>query len=170
MPAPLLYLSKNQINAIIPNIAVKDDVTVAIEHNGSVAASTTVRAAAFAPGIPLQGDGLRGQAAVINEDGTLNSASHPAKAFSIASVYVLGVNPSGAAGQIAGPATPLTNVPIVVIGNNVPEIRYAGSSPGQVSALTQINFVVPELTSGTKEIYVVIGNLSSPFGALITIQ
>lgn len=170
MPAPLLYLSRHQINAIVPNIVVKDSVTVAIEHNGSVVASTTVHAAAFSPGIPLQGDGLRGQAALVNEDGTLNSPSHPAKPFSIATLYVFGVNPSGKAGQIADSATPLTDVPIVVVGNNVPDIKYAGPSPGQVSALTQINFVVPELFKATQEVYVVIGNVSSPFGALITIQ
>ena len=168
--APLLYASRNQINAIVPNIAAGDDVMVTIEHNGAEFASSTIASAPVAPGIPLQQDGIRGEAAVINHDGTLNSATNPAGAGSVVSLFVFGVSPSATAGTFATAATPLAAPPVVVVDNLVADIRYAGSAPGLITAVSQINFVVPQLAAGTHPIYIVINGYSSPFGAILAMH
>ena len=169
-PAPLLYASKNQINAIVPSLTAPAGAMVTIEHDGSVFASSSVVVAPVAPGIPLQQDGIRGEASVINHDGTLNSAANPAPSGSVVSLFVFGVNPSGAPGTFATAAMPLAAPPVVVVDNAVADIRYAGSAPGLITAVTQINFVVPQLVAGKHLIYIVMDGYSSAFGAFIAIR
>src|SRR5437879_815644 len=90
-PAPLLYVSRNQINAVAPfAIAGAERATVQLRSGGRTLPSISVPVLAADPGIfTLDATGF-GDAAVINQDGTLNSASHPASIGSIISFLLTG--------------------------------------------------------------------------------
>ena len=68
--------------------------------------------------------------ALVNQDGSVNSAGHPAPAGSTMTLYALGL----------GAAT------AQVIFNNPATLTYQGPAPGQIQGVTQINFVVPPVT------------------------
>ena len=101
------------------------------------------------PAIPEVFQTNAGIAAAINQDGTINSQSHPAKSGTIVTVWATGVGlpVPGADGQETTVAQQLCNCGISAaftqIGTTyyVP-LAYAGAAPGTVTGVVQINFQV----------------------------
>jgi uncharacterized protein (TIGR03437 family) len=146
-------------------------VGVAIERDGAVIASADSLVRDAAPGILVQGASRTGQAAALNQDNLPNDPRRPASQGSIVSLYTLGVPaPAGPDGQVASAATPLAVLPEVVVGNRVAKVLYAGPSPGLVAAVTQINFVVPEVTGDAVPVYIIAAGYGSAFGAALSIR
>src|SRR5262249_35091949 len=100
-PAPLLYVSFDQINAVVPyDTASKIQVEVRIENNSGVCPSPPhpfincgsaqmIELAYVSPGFPIVAPGVfsadvsgAGQAAAFNQDGTVNGPASPAPAGS----------------------------------------------------------------------------------------
>src|SRR6185369_4403762 len=78
VPAPLLYVSDRQSSAIVPYaVAGRPSVDVQVEYRGVRSDAVTAPVLASRPGIfSLDGSG-RGQGAILNEDGSVNSPSNP---------------------------------------------------------------------------------------------
>ena len=156
-PAPLLSAGPNEITAVVPFEVAPADLSVnsfAAEVqilNPSVAVQpATVTIAPAAPAIYTVGEAT-GQALMINQDGTPNSAQNPALQGSIVTIYATGLNntaPPLATGAIASAAAPLAFASQLGVGLSGDEILYAGAAPGFVAGLTQINFQIPVKTSG----------------------
>lgn len=152
LAAPLLYVSSNQINAVVPfGIAGQTTTTVSIEANGTVALPAFSQAvSASAPAIfTLDGSGY-GQAAALNQDGSINSASNPAAQGSIISFFVTGVGmmtPVPADGSVSrGPsAVPVLPVTMYIGFTPVEQFQYVGDAPGFIEGAVQINAVIPKL-------------------------
>ena len=149
IPAPLLYVSSSQINAVTPfEVTIGTSGTLQITVNGAPLSGFRVFADAAAPEIFRNSDG---SAAAINQDGTVNSAANPAKVGSILSIWVTGVPQAGGIdGQMQTSAQPtfcgcwlqtFTPPP------NAVSIDYAGAAPGTVAGVTQINFEAPNQPS-----------------------
>jgi uncharacterized protein (TIGR03437 family) len=166
VPAPLLYVSNGQSSAIVPSaIAGRTSVEVQVEYRGVLSDSATVPVLASRPGIlTLDGSG-RGQGAVLNEDGSVNSASNPARRGSVITIFATGGGEaaSGVAdGQIVDGVLPRTTLPVSVVfdfdsdayvfpdvdefgdGPKLGDVLFAGGSRGSVVGLLQINVRVPE--------------------------
>ncbi len=112
--AQLLYVSDQQINAVIPpatqgHTAIKLNV-------GS--ASWTVPVTSAAPGV------FR----VLNQDNTLNSASNPAARGSVIQIFGTGFN---------------SEHTTVTLGGKPAQTLFAGQAPGAVAGLFQINVTLP---------------------------
>ena len=158
MPAPLLYVSKNQINAVVPfGVAGLSQVTIQIERNGASdmpPLQTTV--VESAPGVFLGPSG----AAAINQDGTINSKEHPAARHSIVSIFLTGaglMEPVPADGAV--PKLPYAKPVLPVSIDGGAEILYAGDAPGLVEGVVQINFRLPKLAGdGLTPLQIQIGN------------
>jgi uncharacterized protein (TIGR03437 family) len=99
-------------------------------------------------------DGLgKGQAAVLNYDDAsgsyvINSSSAPAARSSTIVIYATGLgdllDPTIPNGQVATGATTLAaNTVRVDIDGQPAVVTYAGTTPGAVSGLVQINAIVP---------------------------
>jgi len=143
--APLFYVSASQINLQVPyEVGGKSSTAVVVESSG--VASTTIRTpvVASAPGIFTFS--RSSWAIVLNQDGTLNSASAPAPRGSVVTLFSTGqgqVSPAVPTGQPA-PSSVLARAfaTSVTIGSVKAKIHFAGLTPGMVG-LMQVNVAVP---------------------------
>ena len=150
VPAPLLYVSGGQINAQVPFMLTDpENATIGISNGSS---SIPGFRASVDPAIPGIFNNA-GFAAAVNQDGTLNSITNPAKAGSSVSIWATGTGivPGGIDGQVATLAgNNCASCEISVDGvaslNGFSLALYAGAAPGIINGVSQINFVVPPLS------------------------
>jgi uncharacterized protein (TIGR03437 family) len=168
--APILYASPGQLNVQIPFEVPAGNATLSVTVNGAPAGTGTVPVQASAPGLFLISEG---GAAVVNQDGTVNSPSRPAASGSVVSAYLTGlgpVNPAGVTGA-AAPSNPLSTVTgsvTAAIGSTPAIVQFAGLAPG-FAGLYQVNIVVPSMRTGSYALQVTAnGALSN--SALLNIQ
>jgi uncharacterized protein (TIGR03437 family) len=128
--------------------------------------------AAGAPGLFT----LSGGALSYNQDGTLNSPTNAAPAGSVVVLYASGLGQTDPPGTDGAKSSTLvlaeTVAPVTVtIGGKSALVIYAGSAPGQVAGIMQVEAVVPA-GAGTGPIPVVVtaGGNSSQVGATINLK
>jgi len=145
MNMPLLYVSTNQINAVVPmDLATGAGVTVRVIAGASVSPAFPVWLVASAP---------QAFPTVLNQDGTINSQTNPAKGGSTFTFYATGwpLNFSGLAdGQIATTALDSCagNCQVSPTGNVFAPnatVAYGGVAPGIVAGVTQFNVSFAQL-------------------------
>ncbi len=148
VPAPLFFVLDRQINLQAPlEISGKATTEMVVTFNGASSDPVTVPVVESRPGIFTVEGG--GQAIVLNQDNTLNSASNPARRGEFITIFATGqgvVQPRIASGQPA-PADPLSRVAGLTVslgGQLLPAdaVVFAGMSPGSVGLL-QVNVRVP---------------------------
>jgi uncharacterized protein (TIGR03437 family) len=156
-PATLFYTSATQINALAPgSLTPNSPTTLSIVVDGVTVATSPVPVATASPGIFTTG--ASGQAAALNQDGSLNSATNPADRGSVVSIY--------ATGQGSGTG----NVTLTIAGYNAP-LFYAGPAPG-FPGLMQINAQIPcgFLPPGNQAVTLSIDGISSQAGVTLAID
>ncbi len=178
VPAPVLYAGVNQVNAIVPySVAGKSTVQMQVESEGRQASAFTLAVRSAAPGLfTLSGAGT-GQAAAVNQNGTINGPANPIAAGSIISLYATGegqTNPPGVTGQLVTNLNalprPLQDVSVQIQG--IPaRILYAGSAPF-AAGLMQINIVVPTnvLLGDNVPVELVVGTFAAQPGVRIAVR
>lgn len=180
IPAPLPYAQSNQINAIVPwemNTHVlmpgNPNAQVHVEYNGVSTNTVTVPVAGAAPGIFVV-NYTTGQAAILNQNGTLNSPSNPAPPGSVISIFGTGGD-FVQAGGVDGAFWPLNQLvhfsspATVSFGALSTEVLYGGSAPTLVSGVFQVNAMVPaSLAPGSAMLTLQIDGLSA--SAQLTVQ
>ena len=151
--ARILFASDSQINAVAPYCYPCR--TAQLVSNGVPGPQFPITGITADPEIFQNADG---SAVAVNQDGSLNSPSQPADAGSVVSIWATGVplDVPWLYGQVATQAVNLnccelrlhhtasTYPPSGFLENSVGNVLYAGSSPGVVSAVAQINFQVPD--------------------------
>jgi uncharacterized protein (TIGR03437 family) len=177
IPSPLLHAAPTQINAVVPYAVTGSTVQIQVSYLNQKLGEVTVPVLTAAPGIfSANGTGV-GQGAILNQDSTVNSPLHPAARGSIVMIYGTGAGPMHPPlqdGQIA-PVSPLSSlistVSVTIGGINAPVI-YAGSAPGLVTGIFQINCKVPEGVSSGLSIPIVVqvGKTSSQAGMILAIK
>jgi uncharacterized protein (TIGR03437 family) len=166
-PIPLLYVSASQINAEIPSGAVSGGLTNGIALVQVV--NTTiewdpVQQMSFTEALPdfrlaVVGSNFAvfensGSMAVINQDGTLNKLANPAKRGTVVTIWATGFGATGpdvdgAAAAAANNFCGACQLTLSNRGTSITEtVQYAGSSPGLIDGLMQINFLIPMQFSG----------------------
>ena len=177
MAAPLLYVQSQQINAQVPwELAGQTIAPVRVEYNGAFSQTALPVVAPSDPGFFHLTPGSS-QGAIVNQDGTLNSASNPAKVGTVVSIYGTGggvTSPPGITG-VPAPLSPLDylTLPVTVLidGKLNADVTYAGAAPTAISGVVQINFQVPANTppSSSHTVVVKIGDATTDAGATVTI-
>ena len=150
----VLYASSSQINAIVPyEVPIGGTPDVVVSYQGQSFTAAAVPVAGTAPGIFTLDATGSGEAAVVNQNGTVNGPANPAQAGSIVSLYVTGegpTTPGGVNGKLA--VTPLPQpqsyVAVFLSGQQV-SVAYAGGAPGEVAGVMQINVQIPANLLGT---------------------
>ncbi len=174
--APLLYVSDEQINAIIPFGVAQNTTTLIVTSNGSASNSARLGVVEATPGVFTYGSTWQNEplAAALNQDGRINTASNPAAPGSIVSVFATGLGaltpqpPDGS--LIIGPVLPTLAAPVLVgSGAQFLEILYAGPAPDEVAGVMQVNFRLPSTVTGAPSIIMFVGNwLSEYFTVWVT--
>ena len=147
IPAPVLYAGLNQVNAIVPFGLALDAPANLEVRTGSGSAIVSVPVVPVAPAIFTQDNAGMGQGAILNQDLTTNSPSNPAMRGSIVVLYGTGfgmLDSQPADGIIADRAVK-TQLGVTASIAGVPaEVTYAGSAPGLVAGVVQVNVRVPD--------------------------
>jgi uncharacterized protein (TIGR03437 family) len=159
-PAPILHTSGAQVTVVVPYaLAGRATARVVLEYQGATSQPVDVAVSEAAPGIFTLGG--TAQAAMVNQDLTINSAANPAPAGSIVSLYATGEGQTIPAG-VEGTLTPLDSLPLpvlpvrVLIGGIEAQVTYSGAAPGQPAGLVQVNARVPESTAAAPNVTVVL--------------
>ncbi|MEZ5351023.1 MAG: hypothetical protein R2762_00170 [Bryobacteraceae bacterium] len=177
IPAPLLYVSVNQINGVVPyGVSGRASVRVSVEYQGVTSGTQELRVVDANPGIFLLNQA--GQGAILNADNSVNGAGRPADRGQPIVIYATGegqTSPFGIDGSIPGVNAPLKSplLPVTVeIGGIPAEVLYAGSAPTFVSGVLQINarIAANTPTGSNVSIRVRIGAFASPPGVTVAVR
>jgi uncharacterized protein (TIGR03437 family) len=111
---------------------------------------------------------------VVNQDGTVNSATNPAARGTVIAIYATGegqTSPAGVTGGVTHSPNSTVQPVSVTIGAVAATVQYAGSAPGEVGGLLQVNVVVPQTVSpGGQPVVLKIGCGSSQAGVTISVK
>jgi uncharacterized protein (TIGR03437 family) len=174
-PAPIIALTNGQINVMVP-YSVSGQVTTAVQVNhlgiDSTVGSYNVHSAV--PGIYTLDQTGSGQGAILNQDLSANGANNPAAPGSLVAVYMTGegiTTPASITGQIAvtlnHPVLPVT----ATVDGIAAQVQYAGSAPGLVSGVMQINVQIPATApAGNLPIVITVGTTNTQAGVTVAVQ
>ena len=174
-PAPLLFVSQNQINAVVPyEVAGKTDTQVIVEGNGQSSAPVTVPVVIANPGLFTADGSGTGQCVAINQDGNSNSSATPAPSGSILTLFATGegqTNPPGTTGMVVDSIPPVPSLPVQIsIGGVVADLSSVGGVPGYVAGLLRITARIPgQLSAGQQPVVLRIGEANSQKGVFISV-
>lgn len=157
---PLLYVSDSQVNAVVPYSLstgpIAPGTLVTIEHDSFNASYPLHYIWPTWPGIFTQGGVGSNQAAVLNQDGSTNTADHPAAVGSVVSFFATGL------GHLTGPLPDDATTPLsppwpglaesfgvyiaaaVSSGAVGMEVLYAGPAPGMPPGVYRVDARVPD--------------------------
>lgn len=164
VPAPLVYVSATQVSAIAPYaLAGKSTTMVTVEFGGAVSGPIEIPVAPSVPGIFTADSSGSGQAAALNQDGSVNSADNPASPGDVIVLFATGDGQTTPAGQDGLIIDPTAGLPKPILGVRVlfsqeADVLYAGAAPFLVSGVLQVNARIPAATGI---------NLSTPVRLLV---
>ncbi len=134
LAATILFGNDTQLNMVVPaGLAAQASGQLVVTAGGASSTPTTVAVALFEPGIFSGG--------IVNQDGSVNSASSGAAPGSIIALWATGLSGTGAiTGNIGG--------------EDIAVPYYAGPAPGLIG-VQQVNLMVPtDLAPGSTQVYV----------------
>jgi uncharacterized protein (TIGR03437 family) len=169
--APIIMVSSNQINAIVP-VAVAAAltasppvVTVQVVNGSSSTAAFPLTVIAEDPGMFTFGGLGQGQGAVLNFDSStgsyvINSSKNGAARGSTIAIYATGLGDFAnvmADGEVATGANKVADSTVRVdIAGQPAVVTYAGTSGGSVAGLVQINAIVPPTVSAGQSVSITV--------------
>lgn len=176
--APLIFVNSSQATAIVPySVGSRATVSVEVERNGVRRPGLTFPVVASQPGLFTINASGGGGAAIINQDGTVNSPANPAPRGSIIALYATGegaTDPQGVEARVnTGGELPAPRLPVRVrLGGVEATPVYAGAAPGAVTGLMQVNVRIPDQTptGGTVPVVLAVGTALSQTGATVAVR
>ncbi len=173
--SPMIYTLAGQVSAIAPYpLAGRATTQVQVEYNGQLSNAVTLAVAPSAPGVFTVGSSGQGQAAVLNQDYTVNGPSNPAARGSVVAIYATGggqTTPDGDDGRVIGADLPKLLLPVrVKIAGLDAEVLYTGAAPGLVSGAVQINARIPDSApGGASPMVITVGGAGSQPGVAVSV-
>ena len=178
----VIYTSATQISAIVPySMPIGGAANVSVTYQGqTVSTPSGILITPAVPGIFTANSTGIGQAAAVNQDGSINGPASPAPEGTVISLYLTGeglTTPSGVDGRIAtvpAPA-PVLGVTATLAGQPA-VVTYAGGAPELVAGVMQVNVQIPadllQTFTGPAAIPVVItvGTVPSQANTTITVS
>ena len=145
--APVLYASAGQTGAVAPfGLENKASVRLEVEYLGGKTFPVVVPVERTKPAIFTANNAGSGQAAALNENGTINSAGSPAAPGSAIVLYLTGggqTSPASSDGAVTAAAQNLAARTVVFIGGIEAAVLYAGAAPSLVAGAVQVNARIP---------------------------
>jgi uncharacterized protein (TIGR03437 family) len=155
-------------------VAGRASTAVQVSYLGVPSAAISYNVAATVPGIYTLNQAGSGQGAIENQDFSINGSSNPAAKGSVVSVYMTGegiTSPASVTGQLAvslnKPVLPVT----ATINGVAATVQYAGSAPGEVYGVMQVNVLIPASTpTGTQSIVITVGTTNTQTGVTVAVK
>lgn len=176
-PAPMVYSTDGQLSAIVPYaVAGNPTTSIEVEYYGARSNAVQLPVAASAPGIFTAASSGTGQAAILNQDFSVNGRDNAAPRGSVIQMYATGEGqtvPVGTDGKLAAPPLPVATLPVTVrIGGIDAPVLYSGGAPGLVAGVIQINARVPQEVPPGPDTPIVIrfGQAESRAGTTVAIR
>jgi uncharacterized protein (TIGR03437 family) len=147
-PAPILYAYASQVGVVVPySVSGKRTTRMQFEYRGEQMYPLDLAVAEALPGIFTLDSSGTGQAAMLNQDGTLNTAANRAGKGSVVVFYATGggqTDPPGVDGKITTDVLPRQRLPVsVYVQGRAAAVLYAGAAPGMVAGVMQVNIRLP---------------------------
>lgn len=178
--APVIYASASQTSVIVPyGVSGRTSTNIQVEYQGVLSAAISYSVVPSAPGIYSLNLSGTGPGATLNQDGKVNGPSTPAAKGSVVAVYMTGegqTSPAGADGTVTpsdGTGLKRPNLQVTATIGGVPAtVAYAGSAPGIVSGVMQVNLQIPAgAPSGNAvPLMITVGTASTQAGITIALQ
>ncbi len=185
---PMIYTSSGQVSAVVPYGITGGTALVTVTYQGQTSAAFSGPMASSAPGIFTANSTGKGQAAALNQDGSLNSASNPAHPGDVIILFATGEGQTTPLGVDGKPAAAPLPQPIlraqVWLGfgsgpgcnddgcDPLVPLQYAGGAPGEIAGLMQINAAIPQYiqTGNAVPVLVTVGSGISQLGVTIAVR
>jgi uncharacterized protein (TIGR03437 family) len=179
--APLIYVSANQINAVVPyEVSQATDVAVQVRFGAQNSNLFPLAVTKTVPGIFAANGSGTGQAAALNGDYSYNGPTFPAAPGGVVVLCVTGegqTSPAGATGKVTtvsatGPLTPqpLASVTATIAGLPA-KVLFAGEEPFVVSGVMQLDLQVPaNAPSGNQPVVVTVGSTTTQTGVTVAVN
>jgi uncharacterized protein (TIGR03437 family) len=148
--APITYASSTQLNVVAPySLFGRTTTRIQVEFRSVRSEPIEYRVVDVAPGLFTQNSQGSGLGSILNQSLTPNTMANPARRGEVIVLYATGegaVRPTGADGRIttgtvANLPRPVMPVTVRINGQEVApgDISYAGSAPGIVAGVMQVN-------------------------------
>ena len=177
VPAPLLYAAPNQINLVIPfALTAGNPAAFELRRNGTVLASFPTNVVPQHPGLFTLDSTGTGQLAVLNQDGSVNSAANPAGPGTAVALFATGLGAMAPLPVDGSRPSQASNQPVAyyqaLVNGQAAAIEYIGNAPTLVEGVVQINIRLPDPvampvpTPGVAGISIYTGNWVGTFGSI----
>lgn len=167
-PTAVFYSSPTQVNFLFPaSVSGEEWASVQIQCGGLKSAVIQVPVLNLAPAIFTVGQNGTGQAAIVNQDGSLATAAPPGSDIQIFGTGFGMLEPAGSDG-LRHLALPVT----ATIGGIPATVLFAGEAPGTTPGLQQINVQIPANAppGPAVTLQLTVGGASTPVGVTLAIQ
>lgn len=166
-PAIPLLAWNQQVNAIIPYSAkTSGQAAVVVEYKGAKSAAFNIPMGPAAFKLFAADATGKGPGALLNQDFSVNTATIPADKGSVVQLFGAGggaLSPAVTEGGVAGTALSNIVAPYSATVNGVDsKVWYAGTAPGLVFGVYQVNVQLPaDVATGSANIVVKVGDSQS---------
>ena len=151
---PILYTSSTQVNVLAPfELAGKASTVVTVSYNNLTSSGTTLTVVAGEPGLFTANASGKGEGAILNQDGTVNSASNPAAPGSVIQLFGTGAgltapaSVDGGFNPIPPPLGALDLHTSATVGGESADVYYSGPAPGLLAGIFQVDVTLPADTA-----------------------
>ncbi|HEY2013246.1 MAG TPA: hypothetical protein VGH38_07070, partial [Bryobacteraceae bacterium] len=180
VPAPVIYASDTVTSVIVPyGIFGRQSTTIRVSYLGVLSDALTYNVGTSAPGIYTLNQSGTGPGAILNQDFSVNGPSKPAAKGSVLQVYMTGEGETdqvpgqdGAVAPVNGTGLFHPRLPVTATVGGVPAtVQYAGSAPGIVYGVMQVNLLVPaSVGSGPQPVVITVGSNATQTGVTAQVQ
>jgi uncharacterized protein (TIGR03437 family) len=177
--APIIAVINGQVNVMVPyGIAGRATTTVQVVYLGVSSSGLVYNVTATSPGVYTLNQAGAGQGAILNQNLSGNNSSNPAAKGSVVAIYMTGegvTSPASTTGQLAPTDGSGLNHPVLgvtaTVGGVPAQVQYAGSAPGLVYGVMQVNVLIPPtVASGAQPVVVTVGTVNSQSAVTVAVQ
>jgi uncharacterized protein (TIGR03118 family) len=173
-PAPILYCSASQTSVIVPYaLGGFSSATINVTFKGQTS-TLQVPVTLSAPGVFTSNFSGSGPIVALNSDGTVNSSTNAASGGSVVTFFATGEGPTYPPGEDGVVNDRIIRTPqlqpSVSIGGQPARLLYAGSAPGQVQGVMQIEAVVLAGMTGSVPVVLSVGAGTSQTNATLAVK
>jgi uncharacterized protein (TIGR03437 family) len=162
--APIISIQDNLIVCFTP-FEISGSTNISVKVDGQTSNSVQVGVSPSAPYILT----------LVNQDGSVNSASHPAPQGSVLTLYLTGLgltSPLSQDGSVSAPPLPVPAAGVTVYFNgNQVQPQFAAAADGLIAGITQVNVQIPAGTYSSNMANVIVGvSVNDAFAQVYIVQ